>query len=262
MTKEQEREKRNKILAIVIAALLHIASLLIFWTIGFEEPDPPIEEKGLPLRVRLGTTDVGQGTSRPSPNPVKNANNKPKANPNKNIASQNDNPTAAVNVAKGDTINSPDQKKEQEQKEEQRQIDNNLASLLNKFKTSKDGSDGGGNDDKPGDKGKEYGINGGADDGGPNGSRRGNFVLAGRDMLFAAQPPGDIPEEGTVAVEIWVDKAGKVIRAVPGIKGSNTNNSTLFEMARKAALKTKFSSKPSATEVQKGVIYYHFKFGY
>jgi flagellar basal body-associated protein FliL len=93
---EEQKEKKNRIVAIIVAAVLHIASLLIFWTFGFVEPDPPIEEKGLPLRVRLGTTEFGKGDSRPAENPQKNHQDKPKSNPNKQVEVQNDNVTAAV----------------------------------------------------------------------------------------------------------------------------------------------------------------------
>ena len=50
-----------------------------------------------------------------------------------------------------------------------------------------------------------------------------------------------------------------MIYANPGAQGSTTFNTELLERARKAALKTKFDTKQSATENQQGKIIYDFR---
>lgn len=65
-------------------------------------------------------------------------------------------------------------------------------------------------------------------------------------------------------VEIVVDRDGNVIRAIPGKKipgmniGTTTSDQTLWNEARNAALKSKFSPNPKADPEQKGYIVYRF----
>ncbi len=86
-----------------------------------------------------------------------------------------------------------------------------------------------------------------------------SYDLQGRNSLSIPKPQYNLQEGGKVMVEITVDKNGKVVNARPGMPGSTTSNSTLFEAARKAALKAKFNSDSSAPAYQKGTITYHFQ---
>ena len=64
-------------------------------------------------------------------------------------------------------------------------------------------------------------------------------------------------DEGTVVVTIWVDKTGKVIRAVPGARGTKAPMS-LYESAKIAALSMQFTAKPDAQGLQKGTVAFDF----
>jgi len=66
-------------------------------------------------------------------------------------------------------------------------------------------------------------------------------------------------ETGTVVVKIVVDQTGKVIQAVPGIKGTTNTAACLMAPAKKAALATKFNSDSKAPSKQTGSIVYTFK---
>jgi hypothetical protein len=55
-----------------------------------------------------------------------------------------------------------------------------------------------------------------------------------------------------------VDPSGRVIDAKPGVKGSNTSNPELLEIARKAALQARFNASDDAAEEQVGTITYNF----
>ncbi|GET29613.1 cell envelope integrity protein TolA [Prolixibacter sp. SD074] len=110
------------------------------------------------------------------------------------------------------------------------------------------------------------GGNQGSPDGSPGANRYGNgggsgntYNLSGRSLVGGLPKP-DFPgnEEGTVVVEITVDKYGKVTQAVPGIKGSNTMNPSLLAAAKKAALSARFNTDNNASAFQKGTITYHF----
>lgn len=88
------------------------------------------------------------------------------------------------------------------------------------------------------------------------------FSLEGRGLVGGlAKPDYSVNDYGDVVVAITVNKDGDVISAVPGAKGTTTTNSTLWEAARKAAVKAKFNklTAPDAPVYSKGTITYKFK---
>ncbi|MFN5771897.1 energy transducer TonB, partial [Flavobacterium sp.] len=120
---------------------------------------------------------------------------------------------------------------------------------------------GGGNG--PGN-GTGTGPGSGSGSGGGNGSGngRGNgpgYELAGRRALNKPQPAYTCNEEGTVVVQITVDKNGNVIDAKPGARGTTNSASCLASQAKIAALQTKWTASPDGAERQVGKITYNFK---
>jgi len=119
-----------------------------------------------------------------------------------------------------------------------------------------------GNTYGPGNKGRSdgtpgtnlYGLGGGTGSG-----TEATFILTGRHNVGSLPKP-EFPgkTDGIVVVEVTVDKYGKVTRAFPGIKGTNTVNTDLLEAARKAALAANFNTDQNAPAFQKGTITYHF----
>ena len=86
-----------------------------------------------------------------------------------------------------------------------------------------------------------------------------SFSLSGRSLSGTLPRPAyNIQEEGIVVVEITVDRTGVVTSAQPILRGTTTQNSTLWEEARKAALKARFNPDQGAPALQKGIITYHF----
>lgn len=85
-----------------------------------------------------------------------------------------------------------------------------------------------------------------------------SFTLTGRKASSLPKPQYTVQKEGKVVVEIFVDRNGNVVDAIPGKKGSTTTDAQLYEEARKAALKAKFDSNPNAPDRQKGEITYIF----
>ncbi len=85
-----------------------------------------------------------------------------------------------------------------------------------------------------------------------------SFQLQGRGFQSLPQPKYDYQGEGRVVVEVSVDRSGKVVQATPGIKGSTTLDEYLLKVAKEAAMKATFSTKPDAPTVQKGTITYNF----
>ncbi|MFY9243768.1 MAG: energy transducer TonB [Polaribacter sp.] len=100
------------------------------------------------------------------------------------------------------------------------------------------------------DSNKYYGNTG-------NGSG-GNYNLAGRKALSKPIEQPDCQEEGTVVVSITVDKNGKVISAIPGVKGSTNTAACLLKPAKEAALRTTWNIDENAPPKQIGTIIYKF----
>ena len=84
--------------------------------------------------------------------------------------------------------------------------------------------------------------------------------VKGRNTVGSpAKPSYATQSEGTVVVEIWVDRQGAVLRAVAGATGTNVTNKEMWNAARNAAMKTKFNVSPDSPEQMKGTITYIFK---
>ena len=85
-----------------------------------------------------------------------------------------------------------------------------------------------------------------------------NYNLAGRAALTKPKEQPNCEEEGIVVVSIEVDKEGKVINAVSGVKGTTNSANCLLKPAREAALKTTWNADPNSPTKQKGTIIYKF----
>lgn len=84
--------------------------------------------------------------------------------------------------------------------------------------------------------------------------------VVGRNIVgIAAKPSYTVQKEGTVVVEIWVDRMGEVVRATPGIEGTTVTDKELWNAARQAVLKTRFNANPEAPGLQRGTMTYIFK---
>lgn len=88
-----------------------------------------------------------------------------------------------------------------------------------------------------------------------------NAHVKGRSVVgVIARPDYPVQKEGTVVVTIWVNNYGDVTKAQPGAPGTTTENGTLWNEARKAAMNTHFNMDADAPALQKGTITYIFKF--
>ncbi len=85
-----------------------------------------------------------------------------------------------------------------------------------------------------------------------------SYDLQGRGFQALPSPKYDYQEGGKVVVEVSVDRSGKVILAVPGVKGSTILDDYLLKVAKEAALEAHFEAKPDAPVIQKGTITYNF----
>lgn len=84
------------------------------------------------------------------------------------------------------------------------------------------------------------------------------YSLGNRGYLSLHKPSYDSKEQGKVVVTIKVDRKGNVISAIPGAKGTNVSDQSLWQLAKDAALRSKFEADAAAADVQVGTITYNF----
>ncbi len=278
---------------IIGTSIIHIILLVVLIAFAFTPPKPPEAEQG--ILVNFGTDEVGTGLIEPSPPPSKVEASPPPAR--RPVKVQNDEPMLTQNNEEAPEVKKVDpeaEKKRLEKIEADRKIREQLeadrqakieaekerkrieaeqkkvADARNLVRNGLAGSKAAGTDSKgegegggPGNQGDPNGsvdskVRGKGSGSGTSGNAV-SYKLGGRAATYLQNPKYDYQEEGTVVVEISVDKAGNVIQAIPGKSGSNTLNENLLREAKEAAMKTKFKASQDAPAVQKGTITYHFK---
>lgn len=161
-------------------------------------------------------------------------------------------------------------KRKQELQDQLANLDQEYASKSTNTSTSKNpfnnpqgtsDASGKGSTEFPGNQGSVNGDpNSNSTEGSGLGKSGNSFSLEGRKLSGALpEPKYDVQEEGTVVVEITVDRNGRVIGATPILKGSTTQNSDLWRVAKEAALLASFNTDQNASEKQTGYITYHFR---
>lgn len=120
------------------------------------------------------------------------------------------------------------------------------------------GGTGGGNGTGNGiGTGSGYGSGSGGGSGSGSGGGIG-YSLGNRKALSKPVPKYTCNEEGKVVVEVYVDRNGRTINAVPGVKGTTNTAKCLLDQAKIAAMNTKWDASSDAPEKQVGKIIYNF----
>jgi len=251
-------EKNNRLIAIGITTLVAALLLIVILLIKFITPIPPFDEstKG-GLEVNFGFDEAGMGENN-SMDPVKNdQQTKTEATPQ-----VQSNPADMISTEEPSEVVAPPVKNTpQEVKVETPPTpDKNLLDALNKVHSKPGSSSGDGNTDTPGNQGDINGT--------PNspvyskGKGRGGegFVIrgAGRKMTGDVNIYDDSQETGIVAVEILVDKYGKITKAEPVLMGSTTTSSVLWKKAKDGLINQKLFNESGNGEEARGTIYINF----
>ena len=237
----------------LIAALLLIIILLI----KFITPIPPFEESTQGgLEVNFGFDEAGMGDNN-SLQPV--ANNETKKTETK---SQPENNSAAmISSEEASNVVAPPVKNiEPEVKVEEPKPDQNLVDALNKKHSTASSNTGDGNTNTPGNQGDPNGtLNSNVySEGGIGKGDKYRIRGSGRKMIGDVAIYDDSQETGIVAVEILVDRYGKITRAESVLIGSTTTSSLLWKKAKDGLLnKVLFNQSPTGEEVR-GTIYINF----
>lgn len=263
---------------------------VLLFLVGIAVPKPPEIEEG--ILVNFGTDETGLGLIEPSPPPSQEEVSSPP--PAASTKTQEDEPLLTQNNEEAPEVKKVDPEaekrkrekieadrirreqleaerkiKEQEElerkrieAEQKRQSDimNRTRNALANSKNTGTGSTGEGIAGGAGNQGVPTGsvdskVRG---EGSGRGTSGVSFSLEGRGSVSLPVPKYDYQQEGRVVVEVSVDRAGKVIQAIPGVKGSTTLDDYLLRVAKEAALKATFDRKPDAAVTQKGTITYNF----
>ncbi len=272
------------------SVIIHSAVLLIMVFFAFSLPEPPETEEG--ILVNFGTDETGLGMIEPSPPATQSEASPPQSSvPD---VKTDENPLLTQNTEEAPEVKKVDadaerkrlekveaDKKRREQIEadrvrrvqeeaERKRIEaeqQRLADIMNKTKNALANSKNAGTNSTgegiaggPGNQGVPTGsvdskVRG---DGSGLGDKGISYNLQGRGFQKLPPPKYDYQGEGRVVVEVSVDRQGKVVQAVPGIKGSTTLDEYLLRVAKDAALEAQFEVKADAPVVQKGIITYNF----
>lgn len=270
-------DTKHKKKSAIITSVILVALLYLIFTFGMSYLDPP-EEYG--IAINYGESNVGRG--EPKPTPIKKAPKEevkeekveeivkeiPKETIKEEVVTQTEKEAPVIEKPK------KKEKKIEPKKEEPKKVipkpkpkpkrpsKATTKAFENLLKGDKsDGKiKGEGDDNVDGVKGKENGD--------PKSSKyygntsRGdgdsNYNLAGRNAVNKPIEQPDCEEEGTVVVSIEVDKNGRVIKAIAGVKGTTNSAKCLLDPAKQAAMKTTWNPDKNAPSKQKGTIIYKF----
>jgi outer membrane biosynthesis protein TonB len=283
---------RHKVVSIFRTAIVFTIIIFLLLWLHFRTPIPPYPEggggPGMGLEVNLGSSDQGMGDNQLS-SPINMPDFKPTASTSSEadkVLTQDEEETEHIESSEKKEVVQKEKKAKRVKKaheksivkEADKTVESDEQPKLNQkamFKSKKVGGNEG-ITGKPGDQGNPNGIVGspiytgngngsGGGTGGGSGTGTGtdkgagiSFSLDGRIPLDLKLPEDISSYDGKVVVEIKVDKNGSVIFANPGVRGSTTLDDHLLQVAREAALLSKFNRNPKAL-VQKGIITYIFK---
>lgn len=247
----QDKNSRSGLIGTI---LVHLLLLLMFLSFGMTYQDPPEPNEGS-MMINFGTSDEGSGeveaeeaASSTSENVTPSENNNASA-AEEQVLTQNNTEAPVVNSSETQT----DETVQEEQVASQNLL--NALNAANNANSTEDGNQG--DSGNPGNQGDPNGD--------PNSNGNSNvagdgigYSLGGRGKVSFKKPENPTQKDGTVVVDIWVNRAGKVTKAKAGARGSTTTNPILQKQAEEAAFKAKFKSDNNAPFEQKGTMTFVF----
>ncbi|WP_281763303.1 energy transducer TonB [Neptunitalea lumnitzerae] len=266
-------DTKNKKKSFTITVVLMILLLLIMFVTGMTRFDPPIENG---IAVNLGYMDTGSGDVQPmekvkvTPQPTPSQPQEEVAEEEEVLTSEEEDvpvvPTAEKKEEEKPKEETPksEKPKVKEKPKPDKSTTETLGGILGAEAVDGKEENGQGPGNGPGDIGKEggdpyatavYGPGNGKGSGG-----RG-WGLNGRGTPTFQSVKQDCNESGTVVVRIVVNKAGNVIEARSGERGTTNTATCLAEPAEKIAKSYKWPRDDNAPEKQIGFVVVKFDLG-
>ena len=232
----KEEDHRRALYASLVFIMLMI---LFFLLVSLEEPDPPLEEKIIEIEmpeIQYEGSSAKGGSSSESNEMAEQS--EETVEEETHHVEQQEEETVKVNSGKGDT---------KTDQEEEQQVDNSLS-----FGKGKGDGKGTGEGDE---FGKGDGV-GGKGDGDKPGDGKYN-----PDRKVLKKPTFDAyaQQQGTIALDIWVDEKGNVYKTRLKASESTSGSAYLISLAEKAAKTMKYDAKPGAGVEHVGYKKFTFK---
>ena len=233
-----KQETHDKRTGVIFTIVFHILLLVLFLYIGLQQPDPLPQEEGIELAFEDagGLAGGGDASAKPEDNPPPPVEASVPEAPEP-VATQEESDVA---VPKPSTPKpKPQPKPPEPRKPDPRALFNPT---------------GGTPGDKPGTSPGDGPPSSTPGDGG-SGSFKGKAFegrLAGRGLMRGPNISEKPSEGGKVALDIFVDRTGKVTHVTFNLDRSTTTSQVLFNLAKKAAMQCTFSPKPDGPAEQKG----------
>mgnify|MGYP000857321126 FL=1 len=254
---------KEEIGGIIGTTVFTVLLLLLLLFSYFTLTTPPEELEGIP--VMFGTTEDAFGNIEPSynepiPKPIESP-AIPEYSPNEPLITQTTTPTIDVEAQREEERRKAalvEERRRAEEIERQRRLEEARRREINEQMTGLFGesSQSRGNTEGTGTQGVSTGN---SSQGSPIGTGGiGTYDLGGRSVGSGGliQPRYNVNDYGKIVIDITVDPAGNVIRAVIG-RGTNTPSTSLRNEAIRAARNTKFNAINSPNN-QQGTITYEF----
>lgn len=259
LTKQEQKERKSRIVAVAGTILFHAMLLLTLLLLALRTPLPLPGEEG--VEVNLGYSDDGMGDIQPEvPALAPNAAPQPKqTKADEELVTEKTEEAPAIDKNKKKAVKPVPVTKPTPVVEKPKEPTVNQKALYpgKSTKTAQGGNQG--ITGKPGDQGKPNGTPGSPNYEGSGGKGNGiSFDLGGRGARSLPKPTYDSPEQGKIVVSIKVNREGKVTYASAGAKGTTISEINLRQQAESAARKTMFALDTDAPEEQRGTITYVF----
>lgn len=257
--------RRNRIIAAASTLIVHVAVLYILLSIVLKSPPASLDiESG--VFVQIGNIDAASGTFEPYSSSVEqvlsieasdDAQADVDADPDtEDILEQNTEESVTIEQKREEEERRRAEEVRKQKEEEQKLAEQReKTSRVNIAMQNAFGADTGQSESRDADV---QGVSSGnANFGATQGADGwGRFSLAGRKCLSLPKPSYDSNVEGTVVVEITVNKTGQVITA--NVKAGSSTNESLRKAAISAARKALFDKSDKSIN-QVGTITYYFK---
>jgi colicin import membrane protein len=251
--------------AFLLTAGVFTLALIMVLFLGFTTPLPLPGEEG--LLINFGDEQTGMG--KIEPRPVEKVIKQPEVRQKESAPDPvkqtqmtqdyEDAPAITAPKEQKKVVTPPKKTEQKEEVKEEKKPQVDQRALFGKNRnTNSTGSEGvAGGEGNQGDPSGDTESNNRSLGGGTGNGI--SFSLNGRSAISLPQPEFQHQKEGKVVVQVTVDRTGRVTNAVPGVKGSTTLDSYLLEVAKKAALNSRFNTKDDAPLYQSGTITYVFR---
>jgi|688.fasta_scaffold06964_18 protein TonB len=252
-----QHQRRDRNTGIIITVLFHVALLILFLFIGMKDFDPRPVEEGLEVAMAdFGTSELGMGNEEnPDPGATASSAAAPADDTPEDVVTDDASDVVVVKPPVKPQVKPTDKPKDQPKPKDQVSSGlENAMSAWDKPNGSKPGGDG--QDHVPGNVGIPTGDPSGF---GTFGNGKGEWKLSGRGLGKGPSITDRPAEAGKVALNIWVDRSGKVTRVTQNLDKSTTTSQTLFNIAKKAALQCTFTAKADAAAEQVGLMVFVFQ---